>query len=184
MAVHQVRAKRSNHKWMIVVCATPLVIVGVAAAVSVFGPAAPTVPVSTPPGYQAISDAYFGYVIPKEWKENDSATTDTGDYYYEGPGGWAGEVLGQRSDPPVLGEAPPSELGVFGAAQAMPFTLTGGRSVTVPGTTVAWSYRMVRNGSVVASVVDAWVAGSSSEVWLAVHADAATTTSVLTSLRA
>jgi hypothetical protein len=169
---------------MIVMFATPLVIAAIGAAISLGGPPEPTVSVAAPAGYQPITDAYFGYVIPKSWSQNDSATTDTGIYYYQGPGGWVGETLGNRSTPPTLGEAGPPSLGVFGTATAQPFQLTGGHPVTVPGTTMAYAYTLVRDGTPTASVIDAWASGSTTELWFAVHADPATTSTVVGSLRA
>lgn len=169
---------------MLVVCATPLVVVAVAAVVSATGPAQPSVSVTVPAGYRAISDAYFGYAVPTTWAENDAATTETGTYYYQGPSGWVGETLAQRSTPPPLGEAGPAALGVFGSTAPVQFQLVGGHPTTVAGTTMAWAYELRRDGVDVGPVIDAWASTSSTEIWFAVHAAPATTSAVLGSLRA
>lgn len=164
--------------------ASPFVVAGVGYAVAESGPAAPMVSVAAPAGYQPIADAYFGYAIPRPWRENDSATTTTGTYFYTGPSGWVGEVLAERATAPALGAAGPRALGTFAERVATPFSLTGGRPVTVPGATVAYAYTLVRDGRPTARVVDAWAAAERSEIWLAVAADPATAATVVGSLRA
>lgn len=168
---------------MLGIALTPVLIGGITAAVSALGPSSPTVAITPPAGFQAVTDAYYGYAVPRAWGADSSATDATGDYLYRGAGGWAGETLRDRGTPPVAGEAAPPSLGVFAEPHPVPFTLVGGRGVTVPGASAALAFQLVRGGRVDAQVLDVWTAGSRTELWLAVHADPATTRAVLGSLR-
>ena len=179
-------ARRRNRRWMLGI-AVPSVAVLVAALIATGiaqhnEPTAPQAPV--PAGYQAHNDGYFSYSVPKTWSDNPSFTDSTGDVETSGPSGWAGEHIGYRTGPPVIGEPQPTSLQAFGLSRPQPYTLSGGRPLAVPGATTAFIYDVTRPGGFTATAVDAWSAHTGVELWLMVHAPADVTAQVLATLRA
>jgi hypothetical protein len=172
----------SNHKWLVIIGLTPLAVVIIAAIVYLVGPSEPSVALTPPPGYQAITDAYWAYAIPTGWSQDSAYTDSNGDFLYRGAGGWVGETLRIRASPSTLGEQPPLTLASFGQVRSTPYQLANGRPTTVPGATVAWSYDFLRGG-VVSSVVNAWIQGSRTEIWLLAHGTPTQNSTIVTSLR-
>ena len=172
----------TGRRWLLAIGATPLLVGLIAAAVYMVGPSEPTVGLTPPPGYQAIADAYWAYAIPKAWTQDSAYTDSNGDFYYQGRNGWVGETLRIRDRAPTLGEAPPATLESFGQLRPARYTLRGGTATAVPGADAAFSYRLVR-GSTVSGVVDAWLKGSRTEIWLLVDADPTVRSTILSSLR-
>lgn len=168
---------------MLAIGMTPLLVGAVAAVVYLIGPSEPSVAITPPAGYQAITDAYWGYAIPAGWTQDSAYTDSNGDFFYRGTGGWAAETLRIRAEAPTLDEAPPSTLASFGQLRPSPYQLIGGARATVPGADAAWSYTLVR-GSTTARVLDAWVRSSKTEIWLVVQADPQVSATVVSSLRA
>jgi hypothetical protein len=167
------------------IIAIPALILGVVALIAsvALGSGGSSIdPVSVPPGYRAVSDNYFAYAVPAAWSQNNAYTDDVGDLDTQGASGWAAEHVGARSSPPDPGETAPSSFAVFGEPRAMPYTLGPATPVTVKGATVAYRYTLSRPPGFQAVAIDAWQAGSGAELWLLVHADAATTRAVINSL--
>ena len=182
----EVEARRRNRRWMLGI-AVPSVAVLVAALVATGvaqhnEPTAPEVPV--PAGYTHHNDGYYSYGVPKSWSDNPANTDSVGDVESSGPGGFAGEHIGYRTGPPVIGEAQPASLQAFGQPRAEPYTLSGGHPVSVPGAAAAIEYDVTRPGGYTATAVDAWSAHTGVELWLMVHAPADVTATLLTTLRA
>lgn len=171
-------------RWLLLLFATPILVVAIGVVISANGPAPPTVPVAAPPGYRVVADTYFGFAVPNGWAPNAAGTDSTGDSLYLGPTGWAGATIRARSGAPALGAQPPGALATFAEARSVTFVLTGGTPVSVPGADVAWSYTLERGGTAQARVVDAWVQASHTEIWLAAHGTTADVTAVIASLRA
>ncbi|MHB1533227.1 MAG: hypothetical protein ACYC1D_01185 [Acidimicrobiales bacterium] len=162
---------------------TPAFVIVVAAvAASTTGPSDPSVPVALTPGYQAVSDPYFGYAIPVGWNKISGQSDSTGDLYYEGTSGWSGENERVRAISPVPGGPAPASLASFGASVPTPFRLLGGHPVRVPGASFSYEYRLARGGRIYATAIDAWDRHTQTELWLVVQADAAITRKVLDSL--
>jgi hypothetical protein len=141
----------------------------------------PVKPLSVPSGYAPSTDGYFAYAFPASWSTNNIYSDNTGDNDLSGPSGWVAEHVGVRDSAPVVGETPPSTLKAFGMPRPTPYTLTGGTPVSVPGA-VALRYTMTRPGGFEATVIDAWRSGVGAEIWLVVHADPATTRTIVSSL--
>lgn len=173
-----------NRKWLLVIFVTPLLVVLIALVAFTLGPSEPSVQLTPPAGYQAITDAYYAYAIPSAWSQDPAGTDNNGDFYYRGTGGWVGETLRIRDTPPVLGESPPPALASFGQLRATPYQLTAGSAATVPGADAAWSYDLVRPGAAPDRVVDAWVRSSHTEIWLVVAAGGPASSTIVSSLRA
>jgi hypothetical protein len=176
--------RRKNRRWMAGI-AIPALILGVAALIFAVkaGSGAPAVhPVRVPPGYHAVSDGYFAYAAPSTWSQNNAYTDDVGDLYTSGSSGWVAEHLGARTSAPSVGEAPPSSFAVFGQSRAGPFQMGAATAISVPGAQVAYRRLFTRPGGLQAVAIDAWQAGSGAEVWLLVHADPATTATVIGTL--
>jgi hypothetical protein len=135
-----------------------------------------------PAGYQTVSDNFFGYAVPSGWTQSAAYTDDVGDLDTQGDAGWVAEHLGTRLTAPVPGETPPTSFATFGESRPTPYHLSPATSAQVRGASVAYRYTMTRPGGFEATAVDAWLSGSGAEVWLLVHANSATTATVLASL--
>jgi hypothetical protein len=177
--------RRRNRRWLTVI-GIPALIVGALSLIAsvIAGRSSPSVhPRAVPPGYQAVSsDGVFAYAVPSGWTTNSAYSDDVGDLDTQGNTGWVAEHLGVRSTAPVAGESPPSSFTAFGEPQPRPYHLSPAQPTTVPGTTVAFRYQMTRPGGFVATAIDAWQAGSGSELWLLIDAPAPTTETILASL--
>jgi hypothetical protein len=183
-AEHQ--AVRRNRRWMLaffVPSVALLVLALIASAVAESNqPRGPKA--VAPPGYKAVRDSYYSYAVPAGWSTNGIYTDQTGDVDTSGPSGWAGEHIGYRAAPPVLGEAPPVSVEAFGVAQPAPYTIAGGHAVRVPGAAAAFEYTFSRADGFRAVAVDVWSARTGVELWLVVHAPAGETGVILSSLTA
>jgi hypothetical protein len=146
------------------------------------GPPDPQVKMDVPHGYQAITDPYFGYVVPASWTENGVYSDSTADLYYNGPGGWAGENEAVVKSAPKPGQPAPAPIATFGLGAPTPYQLTDAHPVRVPGATFAYEYHITRNGKVDATTIDAWDASSQTQLWLVVDASPALTAMILGSL--
>lgn len=177
---------RRNRRWMGLVL-FPAVLVGVAALIAALlaGSSSPSVhPSDVPAGFQAISDGYFGYAVPKSWSQNNAYTDDAGDLDYSGKTGWVAEHVGVRATAPTPGEPAPAPLAAFGESRATPYRLSDAQPTSVAGATTAYRYQMTRPGGFTATAVDAWIAKSGAEVWFLFHTDPATTATILASMQA
>ena len=179
-------ARRQNRRWMLFLAVPSIIVLLLALiATGVYWSNEPSGPkVTAPPGYKAVRDGYFGYVVPGSWSTNPAFTDDAGDLDTSGPNGWAGEHRAYRPNAPVLGETPPSSLLAFGMPRPEPMQLTGGHPLTVKGADGAFIYEATRPGGFRATVVDAWSAHTGVELWLMVQAPAAVTQQVISSLQA
>jgi hypothetical protein len=178
------RQARRNHRWMLLMAMTPVVF-GILYALGVFthGDPEPVVdPVRVPAGYTAVTDAYFGFSLPTAWKQNSAFSDSDGDFYYNGPGGWAGENESIAKVSPTPSTPVPESLKSFDTAVPTGFTLVGGHRITVPGTTFAWAVTLTRPGGFRAEAVDVWEAHSQTELWLMVNSSPATDATVVSSL--
>jgi hypothetical protein len=179
-------SRRKNRQWMGVI-AVFSVILGASALVAavVAGSGGSTVhPLEVPASYQAVSDGFFAYAVPAAWKQSSAYTDDVGDLDTQGASGWVAEHLGARSAAPLAGETPPASFATFGESRPVPYQLSTSTPALVHGAAVAYRYTLSRPGGFQAIAVDAWQASTGAEVWLLVHADAATTSAVFASLNA
>jgi hypothetical protein len=176
---------RRNRRWMLLMAMTPVVF-GVLYALGVFtgGDPEPVVnPLHTPPGYTGVTDAYYGFAIPNNWKQNSAFSDSNGDFYYNGPGGWVGEseIIAKTSPSPA--SPVPESLKSFDTAIPTGFTLVGGHRINVPGTAFAWAVTLTRPGGFKASAVDVWEARSQTQLWLMVNSSPATDRTIIESLK-
>lgn len=178
-------ARRRNRRWLVLLMLTPVIMTILAVlAFTTKGPPEPSVrPRSIPAGYRAISDAYFGYAIPSAWSENPAFTDANGDFFYQGQSGWVGENVRIRATRPVPGADVPVPLATFGQGQAVPYELSGGRPVTIPGVAAAWTYDMRRANGFHATAVEVWQASSQTEMWLLINAGPAVAPVIVASLQ-
>jgi hypothetical protein len=177
---------RRNHRWMVLLAMTPIVFI-ILYIISAYSPheGDPVVePVRVPAGWIGVTDAYYGYATPSGWKENSAFSDANGDFYYNGPGGWAGEHLSVQKTSPTPSSPIPEALKAFDTAVPTGFTETDGHAVHVQGAAFAWAVTLTRPGGFRAGAVDVWERQSQEELWLMVRSSPATTTTVLTSLRA
>lgn len=178
--------RRRNRRLLLGVVIPSIVILFLALlSTAVFWNNEPSGPrIAAPPGYKAVSDGYFAYVVPKPWATNPAFTDDAGDLDTSGPSGWAGEHRAYRLKPLTLGGTPPSSLEAFGMPRPEPFQLTGGHPVAVKGAAAAFRYTATRPGGWRAEVIDAYDARTAVEVWLMVQAPPDVTERVLSSMQA
>ncbi len=179
-------ARRSNRRWILFLAVPSIIVLLLALiATGIYWSNEPSGPkVAAPAGYKAVSDGYFGYVVPKSWATNPAFTDDAGDIDTSGPSGWAGEHRGYLFHRPVLGQIPPASLQAFGMPRPEPFQLSDGHPVAVKGADAAFAYTATRPGGFRATVVDAWSAHTGVELWLMVQAPASVTDRVVSSLQA
>jgi hypothetical protein len=179
------RARHRNRWWLALLMLTPVVMTILAVlALTTNGPPEPSVaPRSVPPGYKAISDAYFGYAIPSSWTENPVFSDANGDFFYQGGSGWVGENMRIRAARPVPGADVPPQLATFGQGRSLPYQLSGARPVTVPGVAAAWTYDMSRADGFHATALEVWEASSQTEMWLLINADPRVTPVIVASLQ-
>lgn len=177
---------RRNRLWMLLMALTPVVfaILYATGTFSNGGAQEPVVhPLRTPPGYQAVTDAYFGFAIPNKWPEISSMSDSNGDFLYSGPGGWVGESERIAKASPGPSTPVPKALWAYGVTTPTRFGTLGGHRIHVPGTNFAWAVTLTRPGGSRAQAVDVWEARSQTEVWLVVHSSRAVEQTVLGSLR-
>jgi hypothetical protein len=176
--------RRKNRRWMTLV-AVPAMILGAGALVAavIAGSGGSSVhPVNVPPGFRAVSDGYFAYAVPATWSQSSAYTDDVGDLDTQGASGWAAEHLAGRTSPPGPNEAAPATFATFGEPRPVPYQLGPASPLQVKGAAVAYRYLLTRTDGFRAVAVDAWQSRSGAEIWLLVHADTATTASVISSL--
>ncbi len=163
------------------VCLTAVVLL----AYATHGPSEPVVAArSVPAGYRAVTDAYFGYAVPKGWAEQAAWTDQTGDFLYGSPGAFAAETLAVPRQPPTAKSAPPQAFADFGLDVPSTVQVIGvPRRIAVPGTAAAWEMRIARPGGFVGTAVDVWEASTTTQLWLLVHAPAGITAAVLHTLQ-
>jgi len=140
-------------------------------------------PLRTPPGYQAVTDAYFGFAIPTKWSEIGSMSDANGDFYYRGSGGWVGESERIARTSPGPSTPVPEALWAYGVVTPTRFAASGGHRVNVPGTSFAWAVTLTRPGGSRSLAVDVWEAHSQTEVWLVAHSSPTVERTVLDSLQ-
>lgn len=177
---------RRNRLWMLLMALTPVIfaILYASGTFSNGGAPEPVVhPLRTPPGYQAVTDAYFGFAIPKKWPENSSMSDSNGDFLYGGPGGWVGESERIAKASPGPSTPVPQALWAYGVTTPTRFGTLGGHRIQVPGTNFAWAVTLTRPGGSRAQAVDVWEARSQTEVWLVVDSSPAVEQTVLGSLQ-
>jgi len=176
-------AGRSNRPFIILMFMTPVVIAVIGVLlITTGGPANPQVKLKVPAGYQAVTDPYFGYVVPATWTKDAVYSDQIGDLYYQGRDGWVGESERVRKTSPAPGQLGPTAISTFGLSAPTPYQLVGARPVPVPGCRFAYEYEISRQGVVDAIAIDAWDAATQTEFWLVVHASHAVAGTVLASL--
>lgn len=177
---------RRNRGWMLLMAMTPVVFAILYALGAFAGGTEPEPvvhPLHTPAGYQAVTDAYFGFAMPKKWSENSAMTDSNGDFYYNGPGGWVGESERIQKTSPAPSTPVPEALWAYGVTTPTKFRVLGGHRIDVPGTSFAWALTLSRPGGSRAQAVDVWEAHSQTEAWLVVHSSPAVERTVLASLQ-
>ncbi|MBO0747135.1 MAG: hypothetical protein J2O47_02225, partial [Acidimicrobiaceae bacterium] len=150
---------RRNRRWMLLMAMTPIVfaILYAVGAFTTGGAPEPVVhPLRTPAGYQAVTDAYYGFAIPKNWPENGSLSDPNGDFYYNGPGGWVGESVRIAKTSPGPSAPVPEALWAYGVTTPTKFGVLGGHRIHVPGTSFAWAVTLTRPDGSRAQAVDVW----------------------------
>jgi hypothetical protein len=178
------RARR-NRVWMVLLMLTPVCLAVVSLLTfATGGPNEPAVtPRVTPPGYYGITDAYFGYAIPKAYRQNTTWTDQHADFFYGRAPAFVAETLLETKKAPTATSRPPLSFQSFGEQSLMAYSLSGTHPVRVPGTTEAFEGTITRPGGYHAVAVDAWEQSTSTQIWLLVRAPAAVTAAVVDSLR-
>lgn len=181
-ARRQVRRTRS---WLLLLLLSPvcfLVVLYVSFGTS--GPPQPVVhPALLPAGYTAVTDSDFGYAVPAGYRQNPTWTDANGDFFYGTPAAFVAEAMLLPRKPPGPRTAAPAALEAFGRDRPARLTLAAPRRVRVPGTAAAWRYSVTGPGGFTAVALDTWEPATSTQMWLLVHAPAAVTAEVLSSLQ-
>jgi hypothetical protein len=177
---------RRNRTWMTLLLLTPVILAGLAVlAFATDGGGGPSVkPRSVPAGYDAITDSYFGYVVPKSYQQNTTWTDQNADFFYGEAPAFVAETLLITKMSPTPSSHPPASFGSFGQLKSpVPYTVSDGHAVRIPGTAFAYEESITRPGGYHALALDAWERDSSTQVWLLIRAPARVTSTVVASLQ-
>lgn len=180
------QARRRNRQWMVLLLVVPLVVGGITLAAwegsGTTGPALQ--PSRVPAGYRPVTAAPLVYPIPRAWTQSAAYSSDNGDFYFAGPGGWVGEAVGIQSTLPTAGRDRPPQLGLFGAPTSRRYTLGPPHPLRISGMDRAWSFPLTRPHGFTALAIEAWQRSSHTVAWIVIRANRATTHDVVTSMRA
>jgi hypothetical protein len=139
----------------------------------------PTVKPPVPSGWQAVPGIYASFSAPSSWSLQQSMSDSSGDIYYSGPGGGAGESVAEADhQPPHLGPLP----AIVGSFLEVPYRVTSVTGARIKNATVAWHYNFSLKGGGTAVGVLAWVKPTQSEIWMIVSPVSATTERALSTL--
>lgn len=178
-------SRRKVRLWMVSFLLTPVILLAVVfLAFETSGPNEPTIhPRFQPAGYQAITDAYFGYSIPKAWSQQAAWTSQDGDFFYGSPSAFVAETLVVTKHAPTARSRPPSAFGSFGLSAPTKVSLRGPATrLRVPGTAGGWRVEVTRPGGFVATALDVWQPSTTTQLWLLIRAPASVTATVIRSL--
>ena len=155
--------RRRLFGWLALLGFTP-VCVGVAiwAAVSLNG-SYPTVAPPVPRGWQAVPGIYASFSAPKSWALQDVMSDASGDVYYSGRGGAAGESVTQADKAPSPYAALPAIIESFLGSGCK---VTSVSPTKLRNAAVAWDYHFSLAGGSSGMGILAWVRTTQSEVWL------------------
>lgn len=175
---------RRTRLWMLLLLLTPVCLAVISLLTYAASNPEPVVhPTSTPQGWQAITDAYFGYAVPASYSQNAGWTDTDADYFYGNPAAFVAETLVVAKTSPTAATRPPASFKDFAEQSPVPYSLSGGHPLSVPGTNFGWEATVTRPGGFRATAVDAWESGTQTEIWLLIRAPAAVTRQVVASLQ-
>jgi hypothetical protein len=176
---------RKTRRWMLLLLLTPLCLFGI--SVLAFGTSGPPEPVvhprSTPRGYEAVTDSYFGYAVPASYTQNTTWTDQNGDFLYGTQRTFVAETEAILTRSPTAGAQAPPAFKSFGERTLVPYRTGPAHRVTVPGTRIAFEEQITRPGGWRATAVDAWEQDTTTQVWLLIRAPASVTRQVLASFQ-
>jgi hypothetical protein len=176
---------RRTRRWMLLLLLTPLCLFGI--SILAFGTSGPPEPVvhprSMPPGYQAVTDSYFGYAVPNSYTQNTTWTDQNGDFLYGRQNAFVAETEAILTHTPTAASPPPSSFKSFGERTLVPYRVGPAHRVTVPGTHIAFEEQITRPGGWVATAIDAWQQGTTTQVWLLIRAPGSVTHQVVASFQ-
>lgn len=177
---------RRNRRWLLLFLLSPVCLaIAVAFAYGVAGPPEPSVPArSVPPGFKAITDAYYGYSVPSSYAQNASWTDANGDWFYGTPQAFVAETMLITKHSPTAATSLPTAVQFDAESRhAVDWRLGAGQRIVVPHATFAYEVALTRPGGVRAVAVDTWLRDSSTQMWLIIHAPARVTSAVIASLQ-
>ena len=178
------RRIRRTRRWMLLLLLTPAcLIVLVAVTVGSKGPKEPVVhPAVTPAGYVPVTDAYFGYAVPKGYSENAAWTDQNGDFLYGTARAFVAETMQVTSHAPTASAKQPASLRDYGLDAPKPYRVGTWRPLHVAGAQAGWETTVTRPDGWKATLVDTWIKQTSTQVWIMVHAPAGVAGKVVASL--
>jgi hypothetical protein len=176
---------RRTRSWMLLLLLTPLCLFGISVlAFGTSGPPEPVVhPYSTPAGYVAVTDSYFGYAVPKSYTQNTTWTDQNGDFLYGRQSAFVAETEAILTHSPTAASTPPPSFKSFGERTLVAYRAGPAHPVTVPGTHIAFEEQITRPGGWVATAIDAWERGTTTQVWLLIRASPSVTRHVIASFQ-
>jgi hypothetical protein len=176
---------RKTRRWMLLLLLTPLCLFGLSVlAFGTNGPDEPVVhPRSTPRGWQAITDSYFGYAVPASYTQNTTWTDQDGDFFYGREGAFVAETESILNRAPTATAHPPPSFRSAGEPTLVAYTVGPAHRVTVAGTRIAFEEQVTRPGGWKATAIDAWQWDTTTQVWLLIHAPASVTGQVMASFQ-
>jgi hypothetical protein len=176
---------RRTRRWLLLLLLTPICLFGI--SILAFGTSGPPEPVVhprvTPHGWQAVTDAYFGYAVPAGYKQNTTWTSQNGQFFYGTPKAYVAETEAILKTSPAADTAPPSAFQSFGEPKLVTYTAGPAHRVSVPGVRIAFERTITRPGGWTATAVDVWEKISSTQAWLLIHAPASVTRQVIASFQ-
>jgi hypothetical protein len=176
---------RKTRRWMLLLLLTPLCLFGISIlAFGTTGPPEPVVhPRVTPRGYQAITDAYFGYAIPSGYTQNTTWTSQNGQFFYGTPKNYVAETESILKTSPSATTPPPSAFRSFGEPTLTGYTAGPAHRIAVQGVRIAFERTITRPGGWHALAVDVWEADTTTQAWLLIHTPAGISHQVIASFQ-
>lgn len=160
--------RRRSWLWLAFLAICPICVgVVIWAAVSLNG-SYPTVKPPVPHGWQAVPGIYSSFSAPRGWSLDQAMSDASGDVYFQGRTGAAGESVTESDHRPSL-SAPLSRIvatyvgGHYSRYSVQPYSLKGA--------TVSWLYTFELPTGKRAVAVRAWVKPTLSQIWLIAPAD-------------
>jgi hypothetical protein len=167
---------RKTRRWLLLLLLTPLCLFGI--SILAFGTSGPPEPVVhprvTPPGWQAVTDAYFGYAVPAGYKQNTTWTSQNGQFFYGVPKAYVAETESILKTSPSATTPPPAAFRSFGEPTLSSYSAGPAHRISLPGVRIAFERTIT---------VDVWEKDTTTQAWLLIHAPAAVASQVIASFQ-
>jgi hypothetical protein len=171
--------RRKLQWWLAVLAFTPICLGVLVWATVNWNGGYPNVKPPVPRGWQSVPGIYASFSVPGNWSLQQFMSDPSGDVYYSGPAGGAGESVQQADREPSATGRLPSIVGTFLVDR---YTVSSLTPFKLRNATVAWHYLFRLANGTNATGILAWSGPTQTEVWLIALPVSATTDQALSTL--